>query len=635
MILQSLYQLAESENLMGDPDFESKPVAWLVYVNPEGRLAGKIVGTHYELPQEGKKKPRVVVKPLEVPLQPGRSGKKAPAYFLVDNAKYVFGKPIGKATFSEEDGAEKAATFRTEVQKCYEYTKDEGVGAVLKFLEWVADHREEVPLPEEAQSNDLFAFIYSPDEDILIHQREAVRDYWRKLREPIVPKEGSETRCLVSGEFMSEPGLFPLIKRVPNGTPSGVGLVSFNRNAFFSYGWSGNENAPISREASETCATALNRLLHPAYPKPGDPDDQLPRRNLSIGSDTAVCYWTRPTGEEDVANQIGPLLEANPEKVGEAYRSIWFGKPPTLKDGAPFYALVLSGSQGRAIIREWFETTIDKALSCLAQYFEDLDIVLNTPKPKDRDLPPAFPLALLAESLATLGKRENVPSHLTACLVRSAFSEARLPISILQRAVERSRAEFGRDDWSDLRRKDARAALIKAVLNRNNRKNSQFKEVKPMLDPTNSNNGYLLGQLMAVIERLQRMALGDVNATVVDRFFSGASATPRAVFLRLTKNARHHVRKAKDDPRQRGAVFLLERLFDEVLDHFPVEAGGIPAHLDLQSQGLFILGYHQMRKWLWMPTEDRRNWESQFPDAARAYKWSSEKSAVAEIQEQD
>ena len=139
-----------------------------------------------------------------------------------------------------------------------------------------------------------------------------------------------------------------------------------------------------------------------------------------------------------------------------------------------------------------------------------------------------------------------------------------------------------------------------------------------MMDPHLKSPGYLFGRLLALIERIQQEALGDVNASVVDRFFTGASATPRAVYPRLLKNVRHHVRRAKDNPGGAGRVIWLERLLDDVLAGLPAEKG-FPPHLDLEQQGLFLLGYHQMRKWLWLGAEERQTWAAQFQDVPRAY----------------
>ncbi len=144
------------------------------------------------------------------------------------------------------------------------------------------------------------------------------------------------------------------------------------------------------------------------------------------------------------------------------------------------------------------------------------------------------------------------------------------------------------------------------------------------MDPNISSDGYTLGRLMAVLERLQTEALGDPNASVVDRFFSGASASPKSVFTRLLKNARHHARKGKDDAQRGAMVFMLERLVDELSDRFDPKNNGFPAHLDIEQQGLFVLGYHQMRKWLWMNKEERISWEKEYAHVPRAYMWSKE-----------
>jgi CRISPR-associated protein Csd1 len=172
--------------------------------------------------------------------------------------------------------------------------------------------------------------------------------------------------------------------------------------------------------------------------------------------------------------------------------------------------------------------------------------------------------------------------------------------------------------------------LIKAVLNRRRRldpKTAKYKEVKRDMDPKNDSPGYSLGLLMAVLERLQQTAQGDLNATVVDRYFSSASSTPKIAFVRLMKNARHHARKVKDDPERRGMVYRIERMMDELAERFDPRSNGFPANLDLEQQGLFVLGYHQMRKWLWMKKEERSEWEKDNPDAPRAFIWAKEESA--------
>ncbi|MBI4668139.1 MAG: type I-C CRISPR-associated protein Cas8c/Csd1 [Elusimicrobia bacterium] len=636
MILQALFNLAQNEGLMDDPDYEWKKVPWLVYVGKEGELSG-IVGTHNVPPQEeGRKKmPKPVPKRFLLPREKALTSG-ARAFLLYGKSDYVFGIDPGGER-SADQLKERFKLFRERVQECREATKDAAVQTVCKLLEDVATGRQKVSLPKDCGGSDLFAFIYSPDNNMLVTDREKVRAYWKNQRAQVLPKnteDGNVRRCLVTGNlWLTKVDNFPSTKRVPGGTRSGVALVSFNKGAFESYGWEGNDNAPISREAAEACSTALTRLLDPAYPNPRDPGTVLPRRNLRLSDDTAVCYWSSRTGPEDFASFFGPLLEANPESVKELYHSIWKGQMPAKEDPSAFYALTLSGAQGRAIVRDWFESTVKQVQGNLARHFADLDIVHNAPRKEGSSHPPGLSLRTLLESLAdpVRNRSEGIPAPLSTQFIKAGLSATPYPLAVLQRALLRFRAEIGKEQdqvqgWLVKNWNDARAALIKAVLNRRKRFSNEtvpYKEVQREMDPNNANEGYVLGRLMAVLERLQREAIGDPNASVVDRYFSGASAAPKSVFVRLLKNARHHVRKAKDEPERAGFVFLLDKLVDELAERFDPKRNGFPAHLDMEQQGLFVLGYHQMRHWFWMNKEEREKWQSLYPDAPRAYLWGS------------
>jgi len=610
VILHALYRLASQEGLMSDPDYELKPVAWLVRVDKGGRFLG-IEGTHHLPEAKGRQKPRPIAKVFPVPRQPARtSGDRA--FFLCDKAEYVLGlepaSPDGKPRPKSKLAA-RSLLFRDQVKQCLDATGDEGVRAVSALLEAVSDGKLKITLPEGCAANDLFAFIYAPDKDRLIHEREKVRTYWKAQRQLEANVGGAEYRCLVTGESVGAVGNFPLLKRIPGGTSSGVALVSFNSRAFESHGWSGNDNAPISREAAEACATALNRLAHPAFPdpRPANRGQTLSRRNFVISGDTIVCFWASDKRADSFLDQFPFLmLGDDPGKVGDLYRSVWKGKPVKLDDSSAFYALTISGTQGRAIVRDWFESSVAEVANNLTQHFTDLAIARNTPPPKGQELLPVIPLRALLGSLAPFGKSDQIPDAMATQFTHAALRGTPYPFAILQRAIERTRAEIGKNDWADLERRDARAALLKAVLNRRYRHSpADFKEVTAMLDSTNTNPGYLLGRLMAVLERLQQVAINDVNASVIDRYFGSASATPKAVFTRLLKNARHHARKAKDDERTAGTARWLDGLIDDIAAAFDAKHNGFPAYLVLEQQGLFVLGYHHQRHWLWLSKEER------------------------------
>lgn len=610
MILRALYDLAEREHLVTDSDFTMTPVAWRVRVSDDGRIIS-IEDNRVEEAAVGNKKPRLQPRSIRIPRQLGRSGKKAPPAFFVDNAKYVFGIATEDKPFSEDEGREKSGWFRDMVAACATATSDPGALAVLAALDDVRAGRQTVTLPEECVSNHQFAFVLASDVDTCVHDRPAIVAYWREQRtenEASGSPVSAPFQCIVTGEPVMTPGLFPKVKRVPGGMSSGVSLVSFNASAFESFGWDSNENAALSRTAAEACATALDRLVHPAYPTTDG--DTLPQRHIRIGDSTVVAYWASKSSADPMLERITAVLTSSgdPALVGELLSSWRAGWPTTIDDASRFYALTLSAAQARVVVRDWFETSVADVARNVAMYVDDISIVRNTPPPRDKAFPPIPRLDVLLASLAPFGKRENIPPALAGSFVSAALRGAQFPFSVLQRALERTRAEIGKDEWSDLDRRDARAALIKGVLNRRRRMapaQASYPELTNDMDPANQNAGYLLGRLMAVLERLQQAALDNPNASVVDRYFGAASATPRGVFVRLLKNARHHARKARDDDKTAGIARWLERQVDDIVDRFDPKNNGFPAFLSVEDQGLFVLGYHQQRHWLNLPKEQR------------------------------
>jgi CRISPR-associated protein Csd1 len=609
MILEALYQLAQDEGLVDDPDFEVRPVAWIVEVGRDGALLG-IRGTHSEVVTHGSGKTRLVPKSFRIPSRrTGKSGTKAPPDFMVENAKYVFGLGTMDKPVSREEGAEKSGWFQSDLRDCLAATGDDGIAAVLTLLKRHSEGQQVVSLPEECKSNDLFAFLVAPDVDRLLHLRPAITAYWHALRNSRNEGNGELRRCMITGAKFAGSPLVRLVKGVPGAASSGGALVSFNASAFESHGWDANENAPISLQAAEACSIALQRLLDERFRKATDPDSPLPVRHIRLGSATAVAFWAEARRGAPFLDIMAELLKAeDASRVGELFSTVWRGIEVKLDEPGRFYGLSVSGAQGRVVIRDWFETTVTDVQRNVAGYFGDLQVVRNTRPPKGGQLSPAIPMKALLGSLAPFGDQDAIPAPLAASLVGAALRGTLYPVSLLQRALERTRAEIGRTDWSDSERRDARAALMKAVLVRN-----YHLELTPAMNPDLLERGYLLGRLIAVIERLQQVALGNVNASVIDRYFGAASATPRAVFTRLLKSARHHARKAKDDPETEGAARWLDNMIDEISSRFDPAHNGFPAHLDLIQQGLFVLGYHQQRHFLWMSKEERETWKAAQP----------------------
>ncbi len=648
MILKALYDLAINTNLIPDPYFEIKPVSWIIRVGDEGRFLGiESLKQQEKLPEGTKKRPKLIGIPLFVPFQGSRtSGDRA--FFLVDKSEYTLGiDPAGERKTDKLQS--RLRMFRDQIELCRQVTNNPAVHATALFLDSLLKKEQEISLPDGCLSNDLFAFVYSLDE-YRVHELEDVKQYWKNICSNNYKKKVNENVCLVTGQKSFLADKIPLLKNVPGGSTSGVALISFNSSAFESYGWeekakSPVANAVISSDAALASMTALNRLLHPNPPDPYDTNQTLSRQNVKLSADTVACYWTRNQGA--ISDSFGlaievdmEKLEAKPVQVAEMYKSLWNGIPYTLDKTDEFYSLVLSGGQGRATVRDWFESNTQKVVDSLAQYFADLKMLRRCPAPKSGKHPESFPLPLLLESLADPKKnrKEGIPSAIGAQFYRASIDEKLLfPQAAFYRAILRYRAELGKENleekgWFVKNWNDARAAIIKAYLNRKHRRESKKEEVSEKMNPICTEKGYLLGQLMSVLEKLQTEAMGSVNASIIDRYFSGASASPKSVFGSLLRNARHHARKAKDETKNKWQIYNMEKLIDQICSQFDVSLqdsadpkavyeNGFPSYLSLEQQGMFILGYHQMRKWLWMNREERKIWNAEHQNAPRAYLW--------------
>ena len=274
-------------------------------------------------------------------------------------------------------------------------------------------------------------------------------------------------------------------------------MISANAEPFESYGLKNSLTSPISRDAGERFAKALNYLLA----------DEKAR--LFIGP-SAYVFWTRKPSGFDFASF---LSRPEAEDVKLLLRSPVSGVERSGVDGEDFYALALSASGGRAVVRDWLETTVPDAQENLKRWFRAQRVVDYRGKPGG----PLglFPLAAGAYRDASKEMTPQVP----AALVRAAIKGGRVPEDLLARAVRRNRVE------GDVSRQ--RAALMKLVLIYGG---ETMAETLEELNPRVEDPAYHCGRLLAQLEELQKRAIPGVKATIVDRYYGAASSTPASVF---------------------------------------------------------------------------------------------------------
>ncbi len=565
MILQAL--TAYYWRKQNDPDpanrlpafgFEEKEIPFVIEIDTGGRLVNlvdtrsgngkKKVGQRFLVPQGVKKTSGIA------------------ANLLWDTAEYVLGIDTRG---NPARVAEQHAAFCARIETLPDTARaDAGIRAVLAFLAAKPlGQLDKMPAwPDILSTNPYITFRLHGDLE-LICQRPAV------MAAVAAGGNGDAASgtCLVTGEQDHIERLHPAIKGVWGTQTSGANIVSFNLDAFNSYGKTQGYNAPVGKRAAFAYTTALNHLLK-----------RESRQRIQVGDATTV-FWAEQTHElEDL---FGDVLRDDPDRGTDAVRALYTavhtGRFSRGDAGTRFHVLGLAPNAARIAIRFWETATALELAQRIQQHFEDIRIV------HAHDEPEHLSLYRILTSIAVLNKADNIPPNLGGALMRSILTGLPYPAPLLTLAVQRCRAEQ--------RPTYARAAAIKGSLNRLIRfRQSTEREYSPMLDPSHPSPAYRLGRLFAVLEKIQEEANPNINATIRDRYYGAASSTPVAVFTTLLRLKNHHLGKLSP-----GRAVQMEKLIAEIM----AGLDDIPRQLALHDQGRFALGYYHQRQALFTKTE--------------------------------
>jgi CRISPR-associated protein Csd1 len=531
------------------------PVRWLVDLDPDGKLEGFV-------PLGGDTKANRRGRNLLVPRVDRTSGVRP--NLLADNGEYVLG--VGKPDASPEKVRDRHRSFVELVRLCSEETKEQAIGAVVRFLDSWSPDAAAFPEDFDAGLNVTFRVGGAiPAEDL-----ESVQEFWAAY----TSRDGGSSpimTCLVTGEVGPVESTLPgNIKGIPDGQTSGTYLVSANKKAFTSYGL---EGAPISKLAGERFNKALNDLML----------NQESR--LRIGP-LAYVFWTR----KESSFGLGIISNPEPESVKRLLDSPRVGRREVGVDPEAFYVLALSASGARAVVRDWLETTVPEAEGNLKRWFEAQRIV-NVYGETGPDH--ARPLGVYALAASTYRDRDAANKEMTpqvpAALVRTALRGGRLPEDLLARAVRRNLTGTVMPNGNREKVTYGRAALIKLWLTYN--EGGDLEQVKEALDAGHPEPAYHCGRLLAELEALQVAAIPGVKATLVDRYYGSASSTPAVVFGTLMSGARSHISKLRKGP-QGGAGAAIQERIEEITTRVGSE---FPRTLTLRQQAIFALGYYHQR----------------------------------------
>ena len=573
MILQALvrhYEDLTAQNLIAPPGWNQVKVSYALELNEQGDLLR--VASVQENVVRGNKTV-LTPRPMELPAPVKRTVGIA-ANFLCDNVSYILG-------FDGKGNSERAKECFAACKALHEQLlSDLDAPAAKALLAFFRCWNPEQAAGHPALQNEISGIMAGANlvfrfNGAFIHEDPAIHRVWQTRYDE--DSGGPTMVCLITGRETSVEAVHPAIKGVQGAQSSGAALVSFNAPAFCSYGKEQNLNAPTSKYAAFAYTSALNHLLADrdhlyrigdttvvCWAEGGEPAFQDAFSAFAFGSQSSYT-------ETELRDMVGQLLRGN---------SVLFDE--TLLDpDRPFYILGLAPNAARLSVRFFLRSSFGVFLENVQRHYKRLEIV--KPASDKFDTLPLW--KLLGETVNQNSRDKAASPNMAGGVLRSILMDELYPATLLHGALLRIRAER-KVTWG-------RAAILKAYYSKLIEKDHYYsfpKEVLTVsLNPDSTDVPYTLGRLFSVLEAIQSDANPGINATIKDRYFNAASATPGHIYPILLNLSQKHLRKLE------GA----RRVYHEkqITELMGVLSEGFPPRLNLPQQGAFQLGYyHQTQK---------------------------------------
>lgn len=571
MLLYRLVEYAHADPRISPPFYATKPMRWVVELNPDGSLASRHLT---DLADPSDRARRNGTQRMVPSIQ--RSGTASQPMLAVDTAEYALGRATDDKRTAKAEHYH--ATFRELIARWQASGDDPAATAVHRFF--VDGHAAKLLDAPGLVGAHLVAFRSSGR---FVHDSDSAQQFW--AGEAGARKSSTRTGlCLVCAR------VGPLLKTIPQqlptrlvpGASNNAALVSLNKATHVYALQEQLENTPICPVCGLQMMNALEALLS------GAASSTFP------GQDARLTWWTSDRSAFD----LDTLDDPSPARVAALVGSAARGRPSDDEDLSMFCAVVVGGNVARVVVREWIELPLPRVKDNLQRWFDDHEMV---------DVWSGEVCRLRISRLVTasgrwiLGRDQehgryakwgasgaDRPDDLYRALMGTALLDKPLPPKLLAHLVHRVR--------TDQRLDTERAALIRLALRRW-RGTPTPEAYMPTLNPEHHQPAYLSGRIFAVLERLQQTAAwarGDkeLNVSFADRYFARAVTSPAAALVAGRRDARAWLKRLRRDRGDLAKYYdqLLEELFTRLN-----EAGGIPHGAVLAEQAAFILGYHQQR----------------------------------------
>lgn len=577
MILQALvsyYETLAARGELPQPGWAPVKVSYVLNLDDQGDIT-TVVCIKEEVTR-GKKK-TLVPQTIQLPA-PVKRTVGVTANFLCDNSSYILG--------ADKKGKPKRSLECFQACKTLHETllvsvEEPAARALLSFFEhWQPEKLTEHPAFAHQDMEDLLAsanliFRYRGR---YLHEIPAIRQAWQDHYNN--SQDGQQFPCLVTGQMAPVAQLHPSIKGIYGAQSSGASLVSFNAPAFCSYDREQGLNAPTSQYAAFAYGAALNHLIA--------------TQNTRVG-DVTLLFWAE-SGEDAYADALKQFsfededdkykekdLKGLMDSLAEGADVEWDGT--RIDPNMTFYILGISPNAARLSVRFFLRNSFGQFIRNVKAHYDRLKIVRPSFEPFDN-----IPVWRMLKETVNPNSREKKPAaDMAGDTLRAILTNTPYPATLLNGVTLRIRA--------DREMNRTRAAILKAYYLKNRNPFVPEEVLTVSLNQDSNHEAYVLGRLFSVLEAIQSDANPGINATIRDKYFSSASATPGVVFPTLVNLAQKHLRKLDE-----GKKIFYDKQLTELMSKL---GETYPNRMNLPQQGSFQLGYYHQTQYRFTKKEDK------------------------------
>ena len=577
MILQALvsyYETLAARGELPQPGWAPVKVSYVLNLDDQGDIT-TVVCIKEEVTR-GKKK-ALVPQTIQLPA-PVKRTVGVTANFLCDNSSYILG--------ADKKGKPKRSLECFQACKTLHETllvsvEEPAARALLSFFDhWQPEKLTEHPAFAHQDMEDLLAsanliFRYRGR---YLHEIPAIRQAWQDYYNN--SQDSQQFPCLVTGKLAPVAQLHPSIKGIYGAQSSGASLVSFNAPAFCSYDREQGLNAPTSQYAAFAYGAALNYLIA--------------TQNTRVG-DVTLLFWAE-SGEEAYADALKQFsfgdeddqykeedLKGLMESLAEGADVEWDGT--RIDPNMTFYILGISPNAARLSVRFFLRNSFGQFIRSVKAHYDRLEIVRPSFDPFDN-----IPVWRMLKETVNPNSREKKPAaDMAGDTLRAILTNTPYPATLLNGVTLRIRA--------DREMNRTRAAILKAYYLKNRNPFVPEEVLTVSLNQDSNHEAYVLGRLFSVLEAIQSDANPGINATIRDKYFSSASATPGVVFPTLVNLAQKHLRKLDE-----GKKIFYDKQLTELMSKL---SETYPNRMNLPQQGAFQLGYYHQTQYRFTKKEDK------------------------------